>query len=47
MEYVCGGNLLLQLQRKQFSLKQAKFYAAELLLALEYLHAKNVIHRRV
>lgn len=47
MEYVSGGDLMLHIQRKQFSLRQAKFYAAEVLLALEYFHANNIIYRRV
>ncbi|KAF8967120.1 protein kinase C1 [Flammula alnicola] len=31
--------------RKQFSLRQAKFYASEVLLALEYFHANGIIYR--
>ncbi|KZV68810.1 hypothetical protein PENSPDRAFT_505499 [Peniophora sp. CONT] len=45
MEYVSGGDLMLHIQRKQFSLRQAKFYAAEVLLALEYFHAQGIIYR--
>ncbi|KAF9534539.1 protein kinase C1 [Crepidotus variabilis] len=45
MEYVSGGDLMLHIQRKQFSLRQAKFYAAEVLLALEYFHANGIIYR--
>lgn len=45
MEYVSGGNLLLQIHREPFSLRQAKFYAQEVLLALEYFHSKGIIHR--
>jgi classical protein kinase C len=45
MEYVSGGDLMLHIQKKQFSLRQAKFYAAEVLLALEYFHANNIIYR--
>nr|AIO05494.1 Protein kinase C [Hypsizygus marmoreus] len=45
LEYVCGGDLLLHIQRKQFSLRQAKFYASEVLLALEYFHANGIIYR--
>lgn len=45
MEYVSGGDLMLHIQRKQFSLRQAKFYAAEVLLALEYFHTNNIIYR--
>ncbi|KAE9407442.1 hypothetical protein BT96DRAFT_914736 [Gymnopus androsaceus JB14] len=45
MEYVSGGDLMLHIQRKQFSLRQAKFYASEVLLALEYFHAQGIIYR--
>ncbi|KAG8862446.1 Serine/threonine kinase [Tulasnella sp. 330] len=45
MEYVSGGDLMLHIQRKQFSLRQAKFYSCEVLLALEYFHANGIIYR--
>ncbi|KAK7469411.1 Serine/threonine kinase [Stygiomarasmius scandens] len=45
MEYVSGGDLMLHIQRKQFSLRQAKFYASEVLLALEYFHQNGIIYR--
>jgi len=46
MEFVSGGQLFFHL-RKEALLKEstARFYCAELILALEYLHANNVIHR--
>ena len=47
MEYVSGGDLMLHIQRKQFSLRQAKYYASEVLLALEYFHANGIIYRWV
>ena len=47
MEYVSGGDLMLHIQRKQFSLRQAKFYASEVLLALEYFHSQGIIYRFV
>jgi len=47
MEYISGGDLMLHIQRKQFSLRQAKFYASEVLLALEYFHANGIIYRCV
>ncbi|OCF38610.1 AGC/PKC protein kinase [Kwoniella heveanensis CBS 569] len=45
MEYVSGGDLMLHIQKKQFTLRQAKFYACEVLLALQYFHAKGIIYR--
>ncbi|GBE84888.1 Protein kinase C-like [Sparassis crispa] len=45
MEYVSGGDLMLHIQRRQFSLRQAKFYACEVLLALEYFHANGIVYR--
>ncbi|KAG8913153.1 Serine/threonine kinase [Tulasnella sp. 408] len=47
MEYVSGGDLMHQIQRKQLSLLQAKFYAQEILLALEYLHSQGIVHRNL
>lgn len=38
---------MLHIQRKQFSLRQAKFYASEVLLALEYFHANGIVYRQV
>lgn len=32
-------------RNKKFPEEVAKFYAAEILLALEYLHARNIIYR--
>ncbi|KAK8865995.1 hypothetical protein IAR55_001146 [Kwoniella newhampshirensis] len=45
MEYVSGGDLMLHIQKKQFTLRQAKFYACEVLLALQYFHTKGIIYR--
>ncbi|KAG9032588.1 Serine/threonine kinase [Tulasnella sp. UAMH 9824] len=47
MEYISGGDLLVNVQRRMFSLSQARFYAQEILLAVEYLHSQGVIHRKV
>lgn len=45
MEYVGGGDLMLHIQREQFNLHRAKFYAAEVLLALEFFHRNGIIYR--
>ncbi|KAH8920753.1 hypothetical protein BT69DRAFT_1308956 [Atractiella rhizophila] len=45
MEYVSGGDLMLHIQREQFNTHRAKFYAAEVLLALEYFHKNGIIYR--
>ncbi|KAJ3150499.1 Serine/threonine kinase [Geranomyces michiganensis] len=46
MEYVSGGDLMAHIQeKKRFSQARAKFYACEVLLALEYFHANNIIYR--
>ncbi|GAB5590900.1 Serine/threonine kinase [Umbelopsis nana] len=45
MEYVSGGDLMLHIQREQFSERRAKFYACEVLLALEYLHKQDIVYR--
>ncbi|CEI87821.1 Putative AGC/PKA protein kinase [Rhizopus microsporus] len=46
MDYVPGGELFSVLRKsKRFPDHVAKFYAAEVTLAIEYLHNKNVIYR--
>nr|GMC68636.1 protein kinase PINOID 2 [Ipomoea batatas] len=48
MEFCPGGDLHAARQRqpgKRFSLSSAKFYAAETLLALEYLHMMGIVYR--
>ncbi|TVU23044.1 hypothetical protein EJB05_32774, partial [Eragrostis curvula] len=48
MEYCCGGNLhsLRQKQpNKHFNEQAARFYASEVLLALEYLHMLGIVYR--
>lgn len=43
-----GGELFAHLTAaKRFDEERAKFYAAEITLALEYLHSSDVIHRDV
>ncbi|KAI9033803.1 kinase-like domain-containing protein [Phycomyces nitens] len=45
MEYISGGDLMMQIQREKFSEKRARFYACEVLLALEFLHKHGIIYR--
>lgn len=46
MDYIEGGELFTLLRRSRtFPNQVAKFYSAEVLLALEYLHSKNIIYR--
>ena len=46
MEYCPGGELFNLLSKKRrFSEDQAKFYAAQMVLALEHLHQNNVVYR--
>ncbi|KAI9360857.1 hypothetical protein DFJ73DRAFT_639490 [Zopfochytrium polystomum] len=46
MEYVSGGDLMCHIQeRKRFTPSRARFYAAEVVLALEYFHKNNIVYR--
>ncbi|CAG8552700.1 2283_t:CDS:2 [Diversispora eburnea] len=46
MDYVVGGELFTVLRKTQrFPDHVAKFYAAEVILAFEYLHSKDMIYR--
>lgn len=46
LAFVNGGELFYHLQREhRFELNRARFYAAELLCALECLHGFNIIYR--
>lgn len=48
MELAHGGNLRDQLdQVENFSEPTATFYAAEIAVALQFLHAKGIVHRYV
>ncbi|KAG0306660.1 camp-dependent protein kinase catalytic subunit [Dissophora globulifera] len=46
MDYVVGGELFSVLRRmKRFSNSVTKFYACQVLLALDYLHGNDIIYR--
>lgn len=46
MEFQPGGELFYHLTKKGLFLEEyAKFYAAEMVLALEHLHSLGIIHR--
>lgn len=46
MEYLPGGDLMnLLIEKKIFSEKEARFYLAESILAVESVHKLNYIHR--
>ena len=46
MEYVNGGELFFHLSKeKSFSEERTKFYGAEIISAIGYLHEKGIIYR--
>ncbi|TNN12127.1 Protein kinase C epsilon type [Schistosoma japonicum] len=46
MEYVNGGDLMYQIQRaRRFDEARARFYAAEVILALMFLHNHHIVYR--
>jgi len=46
MDYVNGGELFFHLQKEhRFTQDRVRFYCAEIVLGLEYLHASGVIYR--
>eukprot|EP00954_Amorphochlora_amoebiformis_P021246 1345126-Amorphochlora_amoeboformis.AAC.1 len=46
LEYVIGGDFFSYLRRKgRLDMHAARFYAAELVVALSYLHSKDIIYR--
>jgi serine/threonine protein kinase len=48
MEFINGGELFHHLKKEtRFTEDRARFYAAEIVLALEYLHSQGVVYRDV
>jgi len=46
MDFCIGGDLFFHSKKiKRFSEDEARIYFIEILLALEYLHSKNIIYR--
>ena len=47
MEFVNGGELFFHLKQQKggFNEERARFYAAEMALALQYLHKSGVVYR--
>lgn len=52
MDYIAAGDLyshILESQRKRstFSIERIRFYAAQILLALKYLHSLEIVYRDI
>lgn len=47
MDFVNGGELFFHMQKGRFRENRVKFYVAECVLALDYLHSKGVVYRDV
>ncbi|MCJ1286368.1 Serine/threonine kinase [Xylographa opegraphella] len=45
LEYLSGGDLLFFIQRSEFSAQRSQFYAAEVCLALKFLHENGILYR--
>lgn len=48
MEYCAGGDLMFHVQKEgKFSEPRCRFYAAEIICAIRFLHNKHIIYRSV
>jgi serine/threonine protein kinase len=45
MELVEGGTLLHKIQKARMSEDEMRFYLAELISVIQYLHSKNIVYR--
>ncbi|XP_053574045.1 serine/threonine-protein kinase N1 isoform X2 [Bombina bombina] len=45
MDYMAGGDLMTHIHSEVFSQTRAMFYAACVLLGLQFLHSKNIVYR--
>jgi len=46
MEYINGGDMFFHIRKaKYFTNERARYYAAELVLAIEFMHLNGVIYR--
>jgi serine/threonine protein kinase len=45
MEFVSGGDLMFHIQNNPFSVDSCRFYAAQLVLILEFLHENGILYR--
>jgi serine/threonine protein kinase len=47
MDYASGGDMRYHLPNKHYNEKETKFLCACVIIALEYIHSKGVVHRDV
>ena len=47
MEYACGGDLMMHIHSDVFSEPRSVFYAACVVLGLQYLHEHHIVYRYI